>query len=156
MVAVDTRLFGKIEIEDEKVITFERGMIGFPELTKFTLIYNSEKEQSNIRWLQSLEDGSMAFPIIDPICIVDEYNPMVKDDLMARLGEYDSMEDLAVVLVMRIPENIEDMSVNMKAPVVINTKNKKAVQIIVEGDYQVRQPIYKILQDRKESERIVK
>ena len=61
-----------------------------------------------------------------------------------------------MVLVMRIPENIEDMSVNMKAPVVINTKNKKAVQIIVEGDYQVRQPIYKILQDRKESERIVK
>ena len=50
---------------------------------------------------------------------------------------------------MRIPENIEDMSVNMKAPVVINTKNKKGVQIIVEGDYQVRQPIYKILQDRK-------
>lgn len=149
MIAVDTRLFGKIEIEDEKVITFERGMIGFPELTKFTLIYNSEKEQSNIRWLQSLEDGSMAFPIIAPICVTDEYNPMVKDDLMARLGEYDSPEDLAVVLVMRIPENIEDMSVNMKAPVVINTKNKKAVQIIVEGDYQVRQPIYKILQDRK-------
>ena len=63
----DTRLFGPIEIEDEKIIEISQGIIGFPDLKHFTLIYDSEREtQSAIRWLQSMDDGDIAMPVIAP------------------------------------------------------------------------------------------
>lgn len=150
--AVETKLFGKIEIEQEKIITFEKGLIGFPELTKFALIHNSERKDSKIRWMQSLDNGEMAFPVIDPCCILDEYDPMVNNELMERLGEYKDASDLILFVILRVPEDIKDMSINLKAPVIINTLNNKAIQLIVEGDYAVRFPVYDILQERKEKE----
>ncbi|MDE6312218.1 MAG: flagellar assembly protein FliW [Lachnospiraceae bacterium] len=149
--SIKTKLFGEIEIEKEKVITFEKGIIGFPELKKFALIYDSEKKNSNIQWIQSLDDGAVAFPVMDPICVVDEYNPVVSDELMEQLGEYDRNKDLAVAVILRVPSDIKDMSVNLKAPVIINTRNNKAIQLIVESDLPVRFPIYDILQAKKEA-----
>lgn len=54
----DSRIFGKIEIEDDKIITLEKGMIGFPDLNHFALIYDEEKEKkyNSIMWLQSMDD----------------------------------------------------------------------------------------------------
>ena len=149
--SVKTKLFGEIEIEEEKVITFEKGIIGFPDLKKFALIHDSDKKDSNIQWLQSLDDGAVAFPVMDPNGIVDEFNPVVSDDLMERLGDYDVNNDLAVAVILRVPSDIKDMSVNLKAPVIINTRNNKAIQLIVESDLAVRFPIYDILQARKEA-----
>lgn len=148
--AVRTKLFGEISIEDDKIITFEKGIIGFPQLKKFALIHDSENENTNIQWLQSLDDGAVAFPVMDPSCVVDEYNPVVSDELMERLGEYKVDNDLAVAVILRVPSDIKDMSVNLKAPVIINTRNNKAIQLIVESDLAVRFPIYDILQARKE------
>lgn len=149
--SVKTKMFGEIEIEEAKVITFEKGIIGFPDLKRFALIHDSEKKDSNIQWLQSLDDGKMAFPIIDPSCVVDEYNPVVSDELMERLGEYDVTCDLVVVVILRVPSDIKEMSVNLKAPVIINTRNNKAIQLIVESELPVRFPIYDILQARKDA-----
>lgn len=148
--SVRTKLFGEISIAEDKIITFEKGIIGFPQLKKFALIHDSENENTNIQWLQSLDDGAVAFPVMDPNCVVDEYNPVVSDELMERLGKYEVATDLAVAVILRVPSDIKDMSVNLKAPVIINTKNNKAIQLIVESDLAVRFPIYDILQARKE------
>ena len=59
----ETRLFGVIDIPDEKVIVLENGMIGFPELQHFALIFDAEKENGGkIKWLQSMDDPATAFP----------------------------------------------------------------------------------------------
>ena len=60
-----TRIFGEIDIPQDKIITMEKGMIGFSELKNYTLIYNSEKEndKKSIMWLQSMDDGDIAFPV---------------------------------------------------------------------------------------------
>ena len=64
----NTRIFGEIEIADEKIITMERGMIGFPNLNHFALIFDEEKgqKQTSIMWLQSMDDTDIAFPVMDP------------------------------------------------------------------------------------------
>lgn len=61
-----TRIFGEIDIPQDKIITMEKGMIGFSELKNYTLIYNSEKEndKKSIMWLQSMDDGDIAFPVM--------------------------------------------------------------------------------------------
>ena len=78
-----TRLFGEIEIGEEKIVTIEQGIIGFPNLNHFTLIFDSEKEEkSGIMWLQSLDDGEVAIPVLVPTELMPEYNPTVNNELL--------------------------------------------------------------------------
>ena len=73
---VNTRIFGEIDIDDSKIITFENGIIGFSDLKKFALIFDSEKKnKGGISWLQSLEDGNMALPVLDPLIVKPDYSP---------------------------------------------------------------------------------
>lgn len=143
----DTRLFGPIEIEDEKIIEISQGIIGFPDLKHFTLIYDSEREvQSAIRWLQSMDDGDIAMPVIAPGELLPDYRPTVNNELLADLGELTS-ENTYLLVTVRVPENIEELSVNLKAPIVINTDNNRGSQVIVEDDFEVRHKIYDLIRD---------
>ena len=144
-----TRVFGEIDIEDEKIINFQDGIIGFPDLKKFTLIYDEEKENnSNIIWMQSLDEPAFAMPVMNPLLVKENYNPIVEDELLKALGNL-AEENTLVLVTVTVPQNIEKTSVNLKAPIVINAKEKKAVQVIVE-DEDVKYEIYDILQAQKE------
>ena len=89
-------------------------------------------------------------PVIDPLLVVPDYNPVVEDELLNGIGEI--KEDNVLVLVtITVPKKIEDMSMNLQAPFVINADERKATQVIVDTEkYPVRYPIYDILQKMKE------
>lgn len=145
---IETRIFGEVTIDDDKLINFAGGIIGFPELQNFALIHDSENSEGGVRWLQSVEEPSFAMPVIDPLSVKQDYNPMVDDDMLKRIGDF-AAEDILVLTTITVPKELKNMSVNLKAPFVINTKTKKACQIIVE-DYDVKYPVYEILQAAKE------
>lgn len=145
-----TRLFGEIDIEEEKIITLESGMIGLPEMQKFALIFDNEKKGGGkIKWLQSMDDPETAFPVIDPTEIRSDYNPTINEDLLKPLGDLNE-ENTFVMTVLTVPKNVEEMSVNLKAPIVINTDTGKGKQIIAEDDVPVKFKIYELLKSRKE------
>lgn len=146
----NTRVFGEIDIEEEKIITFPGGIIGFPELKKFTLIHDEEKGTSaGIRWLQSLEETGFAMPVMDPLLVKEDYNPEVDDELLKPIGDV-TAENMLVLVTVTVPSDITQMTVNLRGPIVINAEDKKACQIIVDGEaYPVKYPIYDILQARK-------
>lgn len=146
----DTRLFGTIDIEDEKIITLEGGMIGFPFLQKFTLIFDEENEKktASIMWLQSLDEGEVAFPVIQPNEISPDYNPTVSDEMLAPLGELKE-ENIYVLVTVTAAAEVKDTTINLKAPIVINTDTRKGCQIIVEDDYPVKYNLYEAVQERK-------
>ena len=150
---INTKRFGLIEIEDEKIITFENGIIGFPDLKHFTMIHDVEEgSEAVIRFLQSIEEPAFAMPVINPLVVKEDYNPEVNDELLASAGNL--TEDNTLILVtITIPSDLTQMSVNLQGPFVINVEERKACQIIVEGgQYPVRFPIYDILQARKGGE----
>lgn len=148
---IETRLFGEINIADEKLITFPDGIVGFPFMKQFALIRDEENENAAIMWLQSMEEPQFALPVIEPNLIEENYNPMVDDEYLAPVGELEP-EQMYSLVTITVPSDIEKMTANLKAPVVINMANNKAVQIIVEDDYQVKHPIYETLKKRKEGE----
>lgn len=144
-----TRLFGEIEIDESKIITFEEGTIGFPDMKKFTLIFDEEKEDKpSISWLQSMDEPEVAFPVMDPLLVCEEYNPSVEDELLKNLGTIKE-DNLYVLVTVTVPQDIKNLAVNLKAPIVINTDTRKASQIIVEDDLPVRYRIYEILEEAK-------
>lgn len=149
---VNTRLFGEIEIQDDKIITLDKGIVGFPDLKRFTIIYDTEKEgKTTIMWFQSLDEPQFAMPVVVPGDIVPDYNPTVNDELLEPLGEL-TEENLYVLVTIKVPKNIEEMTINLKAPIIINTDTLKGGQIIVEDDVDVRFPVYDILKKAKERE----
>ena len=145
-----TRIFGDIEVDANKIITFDGGIIGFPELKRFMLIHDRENEKKHISWLQSIDEPDFAMPVIDPLKLVEDYNPIVEDELLSGLGKL-SPEEMLVLVTMTIPKDITKMTVNLKAPIIINAASLKAGQIIVDDEkYVVRYPIYDILKSKKE------
>lgn len=147
---VNTRIFGEIDIADDKLITLEGGMIGLPEMQKFALIFDEEREeQGKIKWFQSMDDPETAFPVMDPTVIKEDYAPTVNDELLQPLGEL-APENTFILTTVTVPKNIEEMSMNLKAPIIINMDTRKGAQIIVEDDLPVKYKIYEILKSRKE------
>jgi len=149
---VNTRVFGEVDIAEDRILCFPGGIIGFPELTDFALIHDAEKESvCAIRWLQSLQEPAFAMPVMDPLAVVPDYNPEVEDELLKPIGELNP-DSVLVLVTLTVPKDIKNMTINLQAPIVINADEKKACQIIVDTEkYPVRFPIYEIL-DRMKKE----
>lgn len=147
-----TKVFGEIIIDDDKIIQFPKGIIGFPDLTEFTLVHDEEKGTDSIHWLQSIQEPAFAMPVMDPLIVCPDYNPEADDELLNVLGTI-VPEELLVLVTVTVPSDLTKMSVNLRGPIVINAAEKKATQIIVEGDeYPVKFPIYDILNQKKAGE----
>lgn len=155
---VKTRFFGDADIEDSKVITLVNGLLGFEDQKRYVLLYDSEKHQDHgdtISWLQSVDDQYLALPVVNPLYVKHDYNPEIDTELLEPLG--DPGEDGYFVLVpMRIPGDPTQITCNLKAPIIINTKTMMGSQIIAENDdYPIRYNIYDLvssMKDEKEGE----
>lgn len=148
---IKTKLFGEIGVNEDKKIHFENGIIGFSELKNYLIIYDEEKgDKAKISWLQSVEEPGFAIPVINPLFVKADYNPTVNDELIKPLGELNP-EEMLVLVTVTIPAKLEGITVNLKAPIIINALTKKACQIVVENEeYLVKYPIYEILKMQQE------
>ena len=142
-------MFGEIDVDESKLIKFVSGIVGFPDLTDFLLIHDSEGKKG-IQWLQSVHEPAFAMPVMNPLLVKEDYNPVIEDELLKPL-EITDPEDFLVLVTVTVPKEIENMSVNLMAPIVISGETRKANQIIVDQEgYEVKYPIYEILKAAKE------
>lgn len=147
---IKTKIFGEIEISEEKIVTFQEGIIGFPEMKRFALLHDEERGSgAGVRFLQSLDEPGFAMPVMDPLAVKPDYDPEVDDELLASAGRI-TEENLLVLVTVSIPGDLTQMSVNLQGPIIINIDEHKACQLIVENNsYPVKFPVYDILQAAK-------
>ncbi|MCR5599007.1 MAG: flagellar assembly protein FliW [Lachnospiraceae bacterium] len=146
---IKTRIFGDVTISDDKMINFPNGIVGFPDLKDFALIHDEEQgDQAGIRWMQSVQEPNFAMPVINPLVVKEDYNPMVDDELLSVIG---AGENILVMTTITVPTDLSKMSVNLKAPFVINVDTRKAVQVVLEDDLPVKFYVYELLKARKEN-----
>lgn len=150
---INTRIFGEVEIAEDKIITFDNGIIGFPDLKRFTLLHDEEKgTNAGIRFLQSLDESGFAMPVMDPLIVKPDYDPEVNDELLTSAGELTD-ENILVLVTVTVPSDITKMTVNLQGPIIINVDERKACQIIIDGSgHPVKYPIYDILKAGKAGE----
>lgn len=149
---INTRIFGEVTVSDDKIIHITGGIIGFPDLRDFTIIHNSEKRDGRVAWLVSIQEPAFALPVMDPLVVVPDYNPVVEEEVLKPIGDL-AEQDLLVLVTITVPKNPKNISVNLKAPIIINAKERKACQIIIDGDeYAIKFPIYEKLNVLKEGE----
>lgn len=147
-----TRLFGEIDIAEDKIIRMEQGIIGFPDMKNFTLIYDVEKGRDDtIKWFQSMDEPDFAMPVIETQRLLADYTPSISEEAWHRLGDI-TPENSLLLSTVTIPAEIKKISVNLKAPIIINMDTRKANQVIVEDEYPVKFEIYDLLKKGKEKE----
>lgn len=146
----ETKFFGTIDVEDEKIIEFPMGIIGFENFKKFALIYDKEQEErSPISWLQSMDEPLLALPVVSPLDLLGEYNPIIEDELTKIIGD-PADADLLILVSMSIPSDLTKVTANLKAPFIINAKDGKAMQVIVENqDYDIKFNVYEFVEKLK-------
>ena len=132
MVNLSTNNFGNLNIEKENIITFEQGLLGFEELKQFAII--DLEECLPFEWLVSVEDPIVAFPILNPTLFFSDYKPSLsKDDLISlNIKKEKDVEMFCIVTLDKKPENV---TLNLKGPILINMKNKMGKQVVLIEDY---------------------
>ncbi|GKX28480.1 flagellar assembly factor FliW [Vallitalea longa] len=143
---VETKYFGKIEIDKEQIITFEDGIFGFNQYHEYTILFANDI----LCWLQSVEDKDIVLPMIVTPLVFPDYSPDVDDELILRIGKL-NQEDLVLYNIIVVPEDVEKMTTNLKAPIIINSKSNKGIQVILDSDeYNIKHNLYEHLKESKQ------
>lgn len=143
---IKTKCFGQVEISEEKVIHFEEGIPGFEELHDFAYI---DSEDGVFNYLQSIENEAICFVVIDPYQYMEDYAPVISENYFQKLGG-GATEDFILLTVTCIRDNVEESTVNLAGPLLINVENKKGVQVITEDKkYTTRHKLMSLLNGEK-------
>lgn len=131
---------GTVEYEDDQVLEFEEGILGFPDLHEYVLI---DHEKGPFIWLQSLEDPGLAFVLVDPWPFFPEYSPDIADEDVEML-ELVEPYNFSVFCVVNVPPAPAEITVNLMGPIVVNLNTRKARQVVVMNtDYTTREKLLK-------------
>jgi flagellar assembly factor FliW len=123
-----SRQFGDIEYQETHEFQFPDGIIGFEHLRKFLII--DDEDAQPFRWLVSLEDPNLSFPMIPPSIVVPDYEPALPGGA-------------TVFAVAVLNEPIEESTVNLRAPVIIDTATRTGRQVVVEQDrHSLQHPLF--------------
>ena len=143
---VNTTRFGPIEISSEDLLDFSEGLLGFNDLEKFVLLDDPNDEI--FAWLQSCDEPSIAFPVLEPELFEDNYKlELSKSDLQSLKAS--DVSQLRSFCIITIPEDPARMTANLKAPVVVNIEQRAARQCVLQNNkLEIREPIFSKLQQR--------
>lgn len=143
---IKTTRFGNIEIQDQEILTFPEGLLGFADFRKFVLLDDPNDEI--FAWLQSCENASIAFPVLEPELFTKKYEiTLAKNDMeVLKLAAPTGYRSFCIVT---IPEDPTQMTANMKAPILINTTERIAKQCVLQDNQlAIKASIFADLQAR--------
>lgn len=137
---IQTSRFGEIEVDDEKVLRFPEGVIGFQKLKQFVLIGKKEKM---VMWLQAVDKPEVAFIVVNPYLFEPAYAPQFSEEDLSSIQIKDRA-DLNVLTIMVVPENPREMTANLLGPIIINNRARMGKQVILtDSHYSVKHPVVK-------------
>lgn len=137
---LETTRFGTLDITDEDIILFRRGILGFPDYTRYLLI--PHRPDSPFFWLQSVDMPELAFVAITPSVCLADYVFDIPDDVQEEL-ELSRPEQAETLLIVTIPrDNPKCITANLLGPVVINMEKRLGMQVVLDPNaYPVQYPL---------------
>lgn len=141
MQTIQTKYHGAIEIERDKIITFEQGIPSFEEEKQFVILPFSDEDPFFI--LQSIQTEALAFVMTSPFVFYPKYDIKLDEATVLAL-DLTKQEDALVYAILTIKKTFNESTINLQAPIIINTKNQKAKQVILnDSRYGITEPLVK-------------
>ena len=139
---LNTARFGEIEIEEDRIFNFVMPIIGFDMLHKFIIL--DPNKDTLFKWLQSIEDPALAFPIISVSALNLDYTIDLPDNIVETL-DIKNVESVLVMNITSIPQdNPKGTTINLLAPLIFNLDNQNAAQVVLSGSgYDISYPMFK-------------
>ncbi|NLK71501.1 MAG: flagellar assembly protein FliW [Clostridiales bacterium] len=128
---VNTKYYGEIEMEDDRIITFPKGILGLEEYKKYILF--EMPDNPKLFLLQSMDEESICFLLIKPWDFFPDYETEISDEELSDI-HVNSMEQLAVFNIINIKEEVSKSTANLLAPIIINADTREALQIVLQED----------------------
>ena len=122
-----TKARGKITVSEDHLITIPEGLFGFEEYIKYALV---DSDYEPFIWLQSCENPNLAFLIVDPFLICNEYETDIDDASLKKIG-ITKPEDIIIMTIVTVPHDGSTITANFQGPLVINKQNHKCMQAIL-------------------------
>jgi len=147
---INTVRFGSIAVQKDKVLSFPKGILGFSQSKEFVLFPHTEG--SPFFWLQSIEDGALAFVVMNPQLVNQEYKIDIQESVLQELDAQETA-DLDVMCIVTIPHNQpQNMTINLLGPIIINADKRCAIQIVcTDENYSHRHPVLAQNQEKEDS-----
>lgn len=146
-IRVQTINFGDLDVPKDKVIEFKEGLPGFPQSHRFTIL--EFEELKPFQYLQALDEPPIALLVVNPFLVDPGYEFQLVDSDMADI-ECARTEDLSIYVVATIPEDPEEATINLMAPVIINERVRRGKQVILhDSNYSVRHLLFKGREKRR-------
>lgn len=133
---VETTRFGRLEVNDDSIINMTSGLLGFETYKRFCLV--KHREGDNFQWLQSVEEPSLAFVVIDPSEYFSHYEVDINDSDVENLC-LESAEDAILLSVVTIRDGGSVVTANLAAPIVINAMNNMGSQVVLRNEHYTTQ-----------------
>ncbi|MFP4379831.1 MAG: flagellar assembly protein FliW [Candidatus Sumerlaeia bacterium] len=140
---IQTTRFGEIEIPEEKFISIPDGILGMPDAVTYVLLEH-DSEGTPFKWLQAVDNPDLAFIVMDPRLVVENFQVDFEDELLQRYQIHDINEEFAFMSIVNIPrENPIAMTVNLRAPIIVHMKKRLGwQQILPNEDYPIRHRLF--------------
>ena len=134
---IETTRFGRLSVEDERIITFPGGLLGFPDHTRFALIQTGE--ENYFFWLQSVDEPALAFVVTDPTIFFKDYDVPLREETAAEID----LSDVNFAQVFVICNKVDEwLTGNLLGPILVNAQNRLAQQVVLtEKKWTTRQPL---------------
>ena len=137
---IETTRFGKLSVEDERIISFPSGLLGFPSHQRFALIQTGE--ENYFFWLQSVEEPNLAFVVTDPTIFFKDYQVPLREETWNDLELADEGAIQCFVICNKVGEWLTG---NLLGPILVNAQNRLAQQVVLtEKKWTTRQPLFKL------------
>ncbi|MDF2656583.1 MAG: flagellar assembly factor FliW [Bacillota bacterium] len=135
---INTRDFGIVQVEEDAVFVFDDGLYGFEESKQFAVFERAIDDDISFLYLQSTDNEIPCFLVFEPWDLHPDYKPVLSPEDL-RLCQVDCIDDLIFLVIANVSSTIENLSINIKSPVVLNPKTRKARQVVLKNpDYTVR------------------
>jgi len=143
---IQTTRFGNVVIDERDGLSFPEGLLGFADVKSFVLL--EDPNDDIFAWLQSFEDPAIAFPVLEPELFSADYvAQLTRSDLLAL--ESQSGDVFRTFCIVTIPEDPTLMTANLKAPIIVNLRNRVARQCVLQdNNLAIREPIFTKLQTK--------
>ena len=137
MMTIKSTRFGELQVPVDSPIEFPHGLIGFPDMRRFVML----DHKPPFSWLQSLDDPSLAFVIVDGMQFGETYQ--VKPPYGDPTVDLKEDDEFAILVIVTVRSDPSLTTANLKAPLFVNVHNRKGVQVIFDDQrYSTRFPIW--------------
>ncbi len=136
MISFDTTRFGRLDVARDKVICFPNGLLGFPDIKRYILM---DYKDTLLKWLQAVDAKDVAFIVAPTYEFFPGYSIKIDNPTRDSLGMKNE-DDVIILAILRVEG--ENVTANLQGPLVINSINKKGIQVVNEDSrFSCRTPL---------------